>query len=243
MVSYFLAPALVQLRKECDKLFPERDRSSDGWIGDASHQARPSDHNPCWSCGGRSYGIVRALDVDISPDGRANRDLRRKILKATVGDHRVWYVISNQVIYSRTVNFEARRYTGSNGHFEHVHVSLNGANGISGDPGNFDTSRWFNVPKPLPRKTIDLSVLRNQMMFALGLERGEVKYTHATRFVQLALNKRYGAGLTADGIMGPATLNAWGQHERRRDGRGRPRVADEQSLTFLVKGTRLDWKP
>lgn len=147
MASFFLAPALEQLRNEVNKLFPNRDKASDGWIGDTSHQARPSDHNPCWSCPGKWEGIVRALDIDISPDGRPNVDLRRQLLKVTIGDPRVWYVISNGVIYSRTRDFRPVAYTGSNGHFAHVHVSLNGANGVNPE-GNFDTSRWFGPTEP-----------------------------------------------------------------------------------------------
>lgn len=239
-MSYFLAPALVQLRSEVDKKFPNRDRASDGWIGDASHAARPSDHNPCWSCGGRSNGIVRAIDIDISPDGRPNRDLRRMVIRAAISDPRTWYVISNGVIYSRTNDFRPVRYTGSNPHTMHVHISLNGANGVPGDPGNFDTSPWFRNRR-LPKKNIDLSILRTQMLRALGEEKGEVRFAHAVRFMQMALNKKYNTGLATDGIAGEATLNAWGLHERRRDGKGRPRIPDKQSLSLLVKDTRLSW--
>ena len=148
-MNYFLAPALVKLRDEVNSRFPGRDKASDGWIGDASHQASKSDHNPCWSCSGKSKGIVRALDIDISPDGRPRVDLRRRLLKILTEDSRVWYVISNGKIYSRTNGFAPRTYTGANGHFAHVHVSLNGANGIS-PQGNFSTRAWF--PK-LKKKT------------------------------------------------------------------------------------------
>ena len=142
MNTFFLAPALVQLRDEVNARYPDRDTASDGWIGDASHAARPSDHNPCWSCSGRYNGIVRAIDIDITPDGRPNIDLRRHLLRNVVGDPRVWYVISNGKIYSRTYGWVARTYTGSNPHTAHVHISLNGANGI--DPsGNFSTAPWF----------------------------------------------------------------------------------------------------
>lgn len=136
-MSYFLAPALVKLRDEINARFPKRDKASDGWIGDPSHQARPSDHNPDW----KATGIVRALDIDISPDGRPDVDLRRTILRVAIKDPRVWYVISNGVIYSRTYGFTPRRYTGSNPHTAHVHISLvKSAN-------NFDTRPWFDEPK------------------------------------------------------------------------------------------------
>lgn len=240
-MTYFLAPALVQLRAEVDKKFPHRDKSSDGWIGDASHAARPSDHNPCWSCSGRSEGIVRAIDLDISPDGRADKDMRAALLRNVVGDPRVYYVISNGIIYSRTYGFNARQYTGTNGHFAHVHVSLNGVNGVNPE-GNFDTSPWFATRKPLPKKMIDLSILQHQMLIALGVERGQVRFTHAVRFTQMALNRKLKAGLETDGVAGQSTLNAWGKFEKARDGKGRPRIPDEKSLSLLVKGTNLSWK-
>lgn len=148
-MTYFLAPALVKLRDQVNAKFPNRDKTSDGWIGDASHAARPSDHNPCWNCPGRSKGIVRAIDIDITPDGNPNEDLRVQVIKAAVGDPRVWYVISNGIIYSRTHGFKPLRYTGSNPHTGHVHVSLNGANGVNPE-GNFNTDSWFPEPKPEP---------------------------------------------------------------------------------------------
>jgi hypothetical protein len=142
MSEYFLAPALAQLRDEVNARFPGRDKASDGWIGDPSHAARKSDHNPCWSCRGRSEGIVRALDIDISPDGRVKVDLRKRLLRVVVGDPRVWYVISNGKIYSRTYGFRPRAYTYGDPHEHHVHISLNGANGV--DPsGNFRIGNWF----------------------------------------------------------------------------------------------------
>lgn len=124
MAEYFLAPSLVALRNSINTEFPHRDKSSDGWIGDASHAARQSEHNPCWTCTGYQYGIVRATDTDID-DGDPGRDLRRELLAATIGHPAVWYVISNGIIYSRTYGWAARKYNGPNGHFHHVHVSIN----------------------------------------------------------------------------------------------------------------------
>lgn len=147
-MSYFLAPALVTLRDEVNARYPDRDKTTDGWIGDPDHAARVSDHNPCWTCTGRSQGIVRALDLDIGPDGDPTRDLRADVLNAAIGDPRVWYVIHDRVIYSRTFGFAPRAYTGKSPHDEHIHVSLNGANGLPGDPGNFDTTPWLDYPRP-----------------------------------------------------------------------------------------------
>lgn len=124
MTEWFVAPSLNSLLASVNVEFPNRDKSSDGSIGDASHAARASEHNPCWTCTGYQYGIVRARDFDID-DGNPGRDLRKEILASCIGHPAVWYVISNGVIYSRTHNWEARAYTGPNGHFHHVHVSIN----------------------------------------------------------------------------------------------------------------------
>lgn len=227
-MTYFLAPALVRLRDEVNDQFPRRDKASDGWIGDPSHAARKSDHNPDWDAGGRFYGIVRALDIDISPDGDPDEDLRRQLLNVVVGDPRVWYVISNGIIYSRTYGFRAMRYTGSNGHYAHVHVSLRHFF------SEFDTAAWFAPqPKFVPRK-ISLPTVQDAFKDAVLDKPWDGDGRVHVRRVQKALNHKYDMSLVTDGYVGEKTLNAWGRHERRRDGQGRPRVPDEVSLRKLV---------
>jgi hypothetical protein len=113
----YLAPCLATFRATINEQFPHRDKSSDGWIGDAAHAARKSEHNP------DDKGCVHAIDVDVD-DGDSGRDLRREILNAVIGHKAVWYVISNGVIYSRTYGWKARKYTGADGHFGHVHISI-----------------------------------------------------------------------------------------------------------------------
>ena len=46
MASWILVPCLVALRNEFNQLAPNRDKASDGSIGDTSHAASSSDHNP-----------------------------------------------------------------------------------------------------------------------------------------------------------------------------------------------------
>ena len=111
-MSYSLAPSLAQLRAQVNALWPNRDKGSDGWIGDASHNARKSDHNPDYSAG----GIVRALDID--KDGIDVEVL----LAAVVGEPRVAYVIWNRRIWSQATGWTP--YRGPNGHTAHIHVSI-----------------------------------------------------------------------------------------------------------------------
>lgn len=110
----YLAPALVQLRNEINAAHPGRDKSSDGWIGDASHAARKSDHNPDPVV----TGVVRATDTDKDGPNMA------RILEIARKDDRVEYIIWEGHIYLRSTGFRKQVYTGTNGHFGHMHISL-----------------------------------------------------------------------------------------------------------------------
>jgi hypothetical protein len=227
MSTFFLAPALVTLRNEVDAKFPNRDKASDGWIGDSSHAARPSDHNPDWNDPSPYTGIVRAIDVDIDGN-QPGLDLRRMLLNTCIGDGRVWYVISNRVIYSRTHNWAALRYTGSNPHDHHVHISL------MHHVAEFSTSPWFETlpdkVNPLPIRLDIVAPVFRQFMVD-GKQDGP--RLHISR-VQKALNIRYGMNLSTDGVVGQNTADAWGRHELATEGKWRRRVPDEISLRRLV---------
>ena len=129
-MSYFLARSLVQLRNEVNQRWPERSKVSDGWIGDAAHAARKSDHNPDWSAPGRRRGVVRALDITARG---IDVDL---LLKHTTNDSRVAYVIYNRRIYQHSTGWKP--YRGSNPHTSHVHVSI--AHTATAEN---DTKLWF----------------------------------------------------------------------------------------------------
>lgn len=241
MSSFFLAPALGDSRGafssrglfgEVNQMFPNRAHDSDGWIGDPSHAARPSDHNPCWSCTGRYDGIVRAIDIDISPDGRPDKDLRKEVLEAAIGDPRVWYVISNSIIYSVTFGWKARRYTGSNPHDKHVHVSLRHFH------REFDTSRWLE-PDKVRIQVKPVSLKRVRAAFIEASENEPVGFSNGVGRIQRVLNREHGEDLIVDGIVGPSTLRAWRRFERELPGRkrrGQLRIPDERSLPALARG-------
>ena len=143
MGTYYLAASLVALRAELDAKWPRRDRSSDGWIGDAAHSSRASQHNPDWSS--VPPGVVDALDVDV--DGIDVRAL----MDAVVTDRRVWYVIHDRRIWSRTNGWKPKRYTGSNPHVKHVHVSIQPTRAAREDTGPWlSTSSWPRLGCRLP---------------------------------------------------------------------------------------------
>jgi len=92
-VKPVLCKAGQQLREQFDDTYPDRDRRSDGWIGDLRHSARASQHNP-----DSKTGIVRAIDVDADVYKSGKPDLMPDIadqirLAAKRGDKRVAYVI------------------------------------------------------------------------------------------------------------------------------------------------------
>jgi hypothetical protein len=132
-----LCKAGQQLRLQVDDSFPDRDRTSDGWIGDTRHQARPSDHNP------DEQGIVRAIDIDRDLSGKAKPDLMPDLadqirLCARAGDKRISYVIFDGRIASSKKAWAWRPYDGINKHNHHCHVSFTKA-------GDTDSS-FFNIP-------------------------------------------------------------------------------------------------
>ena len=134
-----LCKAGQQLREQFDDTFPDRDRRSDGWIGDLRHSARPSDHNP-----DRETGIVRAIDVDRDVHKSGKPDLMPDIadqirLAAKAGEKRIAYIIFAGRIASSRMGWRWRPYKGSNPHNHHLHVSFT-------KTGDLDNSFFNNIP-------------------------------------------------------------------------------------------------
>jgi len=134
-----LCKAGQQLREQFDDTFPDRDRRSDGWIGDLRHSARPSDHNPDPTSG----MVVRAIDVDADVHKSGKPDLMPDIanqirLAAKAGDKRIGYVIFAGRIASPRMGWRWRKYSGSNPHNAHCHISFT-------NQGDADSS-FFNIP-------------------------------------------------------------------------------------------------
>lgn len=127
---YREAEALRVLLAEVNRKAPRRSKASDGWIGDAAHAARDSDHNP-WVVDSRGRGVVRARDFTHDPRGGLDcnqlADFLAGLLRA--GTHPALgpgaYVIWNRRIISRDRIAEGwRHYSGSNAHTKHLHLSV-----------------------------------------------------------------------------------------------------------------------
>lgn len=148
--SWTLALALQVLRSEVNAAYPTRSKVSDGSIGDAAHSSRKSDHNP------DQDRIVCAIDVtnedpDKVNDGSWNDDIAERLAEHLLAsrDPRIKYVIWRGRMFSSYSTASRKawtwgKYTGPNGHFKHVHVSVTQA-------GKRDASGWGFAPKqPAP---------------------------------------------------------------------------------------------
>ena len=132
MAEWYLVPCLVRLRADLNSLCPDRDKRSDGTIGDAAHQHSVSDHND------DEIGRVPIRDADRNHEVHAydaDHDLRmpgltmemviqhilRRCRNGT--ENRLRYIIYNRRIWEASNNWRQRTYTGKNAHTEHAHFS------------------------------------------------------------------------------------------------------------------------
>lgn len=131
--KYRLSKSAIQLREQIDDTFPDRDRSSDGWLGDARHAARKSDHNP------DALGWVRAIDVDRDLSGKAKPDLmpdladQIRLFAKSDRKKRIGYIIFDGQIASSILGWKWRKYSGINKHNHHCHISFTKAADLDGE--------------------------------------------------------------------------------------------------------------
>lgn len=136
------ADCLKQLLAQVNALAPNRNKMSDGTIGDISHQNRTSDHNP-HILGTDGRGIVTALDITHDPLRGCDCNILASSLQ-TIRDSRIKYVIWNsRIMNSATINGIApwtwRPYTGQNLHTKHIHISVNC------DPASYDSKKAWDI--------------------------------------------------------------------------------------------------
>ena len=120
-----LSKAASQLREQIDDTFPERDRSSDGWIADQRHMrsGKPSDHVP-------DKGWVRAIDIDADLSGKSKPEIMPdladeiRVFAKRDAKKRIAYIIYNGRIASPILGWKWRKYTGANKHTKHAHISF-----------------------------------------------------------------------------------------------------------------------
>jgi len=126
----------IQLPEHVEATYTNRDHGTDGTLGDAKHDSK-SDHTP------DAAGWVRAVDIDADLTDHKSESiyLANQIRAFAKSDpaKRISYVIHNHKIASRILNWKWRKYTGSNPHTSHIHISFN--KGKADNDGSF-----FEIP-------------------------------------------------------------------------------------------------
>jgi hypothetical protein len=114
------AGSLRQLLLQVNRLYPARDKTHDGTIGDRAHAARTSDHNP------NAAGVVTAIDITHDPaHGCDCSKLADALVRSR--DPRIKYIIwRGRQISSRVQPWAWRPYKGANDHSKHLHLSVDG---------------------------------------------------------------------------------------------------------------------
>jgi hypothetical protein len=147
--SWIVVPDLLSLRGEFDQLAPNRDRASDGTIGDQAHAERSSDHNADDTPGSNTphsdsdtIAEVHALDVDSTgpwPDGmtmaKAFLVLRQKMISLSTRAPLAYLIFDRQ--WCEYPTWAVKPYTLSDPHTGHLHASSR--YGAGATPSNPET--------------------------------------------------------------------------------------------------------
>lgn len=133
MAKVRLCAAGITLRDQVNKKWPDRDKASDGWVGDSRHQA-----NQGWGTNGKgsyhnpdSNGIVHAIDIDEDFLGRGSGQKQAKQFAEELATYcregkdggRIAHIVYEDQVASGTAQNWHFRGSGY-GHTHHIHVSF-----------------------------------------------------------------------------------------------------------------------
>lgn len=142
-----VAPCLEKLREQLNTINPNRDKVSDGGLGDAAHASRASDHNP------DKDGIVCARDFTNNiTRGIAGKELVKALTDNP--DPRINYIIFDKKITVKGSNLQKwKEYNGANAHRHHVHIS------VFHDPKLRDSKKAWNLKGLEAPHTADIATV------------------------------------------------------------------------------------
>lgn len=136
-----VAKSLEVLRGQVNERWPDRNKANDGTIGDEAHASRSSDHNP-WVKEGAG-GVVTAMDITHDPKSGCDAGAIAEALRES-RDPRIKYIISNRRICSGSQGpspWAWRKYSGSNPHDHHFHLSVRSERTFYDDTGKWSAIR------------------------------------------------------------------------------------------------------
>jgi len=206
--AWFVAPSLLSLRAEVDARWPGRSRALDGTIGDSAHERSRNEHNPVGHRNGPRNGTPGAVHaIDITAAGIDPQ----AVVAAAVGDARVWYVIYDGTIWSRTYGWAGRPQRGDP-HRGHIHLSLRAETPALARAAENDRSRWLSAARPassggMTRAAV-VQLQRALIRRGYRIPAGPTGvYGGQTRAAVAAFQRAQGwRGSQADGVAGPLTL-------------------------------------
>lgn len=222
-----LVPCLVEGRDQLNAAFPNRDKSSDGWIGDQAHQSSSSSHNPdktgkAEHKDGDSKDEVRAIDVDKDlrgPAGTSMEILVQHTIERARAGKMPWlrYVIYQRRIWHKRDNFTTRKYTGSNPHDQHAHFNsdfTDFADSVTGTDWDFDGFTVVSGPPPVDNVLLvdgelgPRTISKWQSVMGTKVDGKISTPSQLIKAVQTKLNATVGRGLRVDGLLGSRTIRS-----------------------------------
>jgi hypothetical protein len=131
MSDWTLTLGLQNLRSQVNAVFPDRDKLSDGSIGDTLHRLHTSGHNPddtsgskpAWDGDPDSTPEVRSwdMDSDLRAPGADAQDVVDHIRRLPGVSSVLRYMIYNHWEYHSRNGFAPTPYSGPSPHEEHIH--------------------------------------------------------------------------------------------------------------------------
>lgn len=122
---------IINFAAQMDRRWPNRDHTSDGWIGDAAHQAETSGHNPddtagskpAWDGDADTKQEVRAYDADsdLREAGSNMQMVVDHLIKLPGFSSVCRYLIYNHYWWHYSDGFTKKPYSGASAHEEHLH--------------------------------------------------------------------------------------------------------------------------
>lgn len=207
-------------------------------IGDAAHQAEASDHNEDDTPGVRT----EQTDADSNPEHRAidamltgaftkaeADSLIARMLTDQASLARLYYIIWNRHIWSRSSGFVQQAYNGSNPHTDHVHFD-----GLASDDEN--GTHWPVVFGSLPAPSVPTPPSVYLRLGSGGTQVGRVQLFLRNVFPAYRnfVNVKRGQLIGVDNTFGPQT-EAWVKEFQRRTGLVDDGVVGPQTFAMLRK--------
>ena len=233
-MAYRLAHSLEQLRSQVNLIAPNRNKKSDGWVGDSVHfaQGSASDHNP-WVRQG-DLGIVTAIDITHDPANGcdvmaiansiiASRDRRMKYMIYTGGSG------GRPGIISATVAPWTWRVRSYDDHSHHLHISVNS------NVSDYDSpNAWALEAKAPDQPEPVVPPVRGPFPLPLGRGYTVGSRGYGVKEIQKLLQMTAVPTISVDGIFGSVTAN-WVGIWTKRNGPYTTQVVNKQVWDFMAR--------